>query len=235
MTRVALMQPYLFPYLGYWQLMDAVEVFVVYDTVQYSAGGWINRNRIRYPDAVRWLTVPVARGASHQAIGRQRLAPGFARQRDRMLRALATAYRTAPHRDRGLDLAERGLSAGADGAPLLELLLHTLECTRELLGIRAQLRLASGLEHDRSLGREDRVIALSLAAGGTEYLSLSGGRELYSAERFTAQGLRLRFREFDAEREGGEGELALSILDLVMRYDLPELRALLAAARWAEQ
>lgn len=235
MTRVAIMQPYLFPYLGYWQLMDAVDVFVAYDTVQYSAGGWINRNRIRYPDAVRWLTVPVAGGASRQPIAQQRLASGFARQRDRLLRALATAYHGAPHRDRGLDLAERGLSAGADGAPLLELLLHSLDCTRELLGLSAQLRLASELEHDRSLGREDRVIALTRAAGGSVYLSLSGGRELYSAERFAAQGLGLRFREFDAEREGGEGELALSILDLVMRYDLPELRALLDAGRWAEQ
>ena len=56
----AVMQPYLLPYIGYFQLIAAADVFVVYDDVQYMRGGWINRNRILLNGAPHWLTLPVA-------------------------------------------------------------------------------------------------------------------------------------------------------------------------------
>ncbi|MBL5974850.1 MAG: hypothetical protein D3X82_14085 [Candidatus Leucobacter sulfamidivorax] len=231
-TRVAIMQPYFFPYLGYWQMMRSVDTFVVYDTVQYTSG-WMNRNRYRNGGRVRWMTVPVRHGPARTTIRERRLADNFVEQRDCLLSSLDRAYRGAPHRDRGLELVETGLAGGEAGGSLLELLLHSMHAVRELLGITSTLEFASNIEHDESLPPEQRLIELSLAAGGDSYYQLSGGRVLYSPRSFAERGLELRFREFDEELEGGSGELALSIVDLVMRYDLPYLDELLAASRWS--
>ena len=78
--RVAIMQPYFFPYIGYFQLMAACDVFLVYDDAQYIYGGWVNRNRILVNGTAQWLTVPVAgsRGCARQFsrdFDRRRLSP----------------------------------------------------------------------------------------------------------------------------------------------------------------
>lgn len=231
-SRVAVMQPYLFPYLGYWQMMHAVDTFIVYDDVQYTRG-WMNRNRYRDGASARWMTVPVAHGSLRTTILERRLAADFERYREAILSKLENAYRDAPYFDQGIALARSGLTGGEGGGLLLDLLLHSMASVRELLGISTQLRLASQVEYDRTLPREERLIELCLAAGGATYYSLSGGRKLYSPERFAERGLALRFREFDETRESGTGEHALSIIDLVMRYDVPQIRGLLASAQWS--
>ncbi|MEL7209961.1 MAG: WbqC family protein, partial [Actinomycetota bacterium] len=97
------MQPYFLPYVGYWQLLAAVDEFIVYDTVQFSSGGWVNRNRIRVGGEVRWLTVPVARAPLQTPIRERRIAAD-ADWRDRMVRRATSAHPTAPHRDDAIDL-----------------------------------------------------------------------------------------------------------------------------------
>src|SRR5690606_14056484 len=89
-----IMQPYFFPYLGYFQLMDAVDVFVFYDDVQYITRGWVNRNRIRVGGSSTWLTLPVV-GASARLPINQRTylrQPGVPRVRNQ----LHAAYRSSP-------------------------------------------------------------------------------------------------------------------------------------------
>ena len=68
MARLAIMQPYLFPYMGYWQLMKAVDRFVIYDDVNYIKGGWINRNRILVNGEPAYFTIPLDQASPYDAI-----------------------------------------------------------------------------------------------------------------------------------------------------------------------
>lgn len=229
--RVALMQPYFLPYLGYWQMMKSVDVFIVYDTVQFTRG-WMNRNRYRLGDGARWMTLPVMKGDLEDLIPERLLAENFPSVRDNILRNLSAAYVEAPFKERGLQLVSSVLDTGAAGEPLIDLLMEGLEAVRDLLEIETLLVMASELPHDKTLGRADRVIALTQAAGGETYYSLSGAKELYDPDYFAEKNLDIVFRDFNEETEGGVGDRALSIVDLVMRYDLPTLQEMLADGQW---
>jgi WbqC-like protein family len=94
--NVSIMQPYLFPYIGYFQLMASADIFVVHDDVQYIKGGWINRNRILSSGEPRWVTLPVAAGAHRLNINQRCYAPGGGRPRQFLWR-LKARDRAAPN------------------------------------------------------------------------------------------------------------------------------------------
>lgn len=233
-NRVALMQPYFFPYLGYWQMMHAVDTFIIYDTVQFTRG-WMNRNRYRLGGEARWMTLPVTKGTLTAPIHERKLADNFVSVRQKTLRNLSAAYQDAPFSDRGLQLVRDVLGSASAGTPLIDLLRAGLDAVRDLLNITTPLLLASEIPHGEELGRADRVISLVKAVGGTTYYSLSGAKELYSPQHFQESGLSIVFRSFDEETESGFGDRALSIVDLVMRYDILELRHMLEDTSWHPQ
>ncbi len=229
---VALMQPYFLPYLGYWQLLARADEFIVYDTAQYVRGSWINRNRIRLRDQVRWLTLPVEHAPHRWPINRRRLAPDTGWRR-RLVDQAAAAYRAAPHREAGLALLTEIL--GHRGRDLAPFLVGALRAVAARLAIDTPIRLASALPVDPGVDREQRVIAVCRARGATDYLNLSGGRALYAPEAFRAAGLTLRFRVPPGpppDRETHDDH-ALSVLDLIMRRDPTQVAALLADSAWA--
>src|SRR6185437_10468430 len=92
---IGIMQPYFFPYIGYFQLIAHCDVFVLHDDVQYIKGGWINRNRILVNHRAVWITFPVLRAAHHCNI-RDRYYSSDPEDRNRLLRRIAGAYRTSP-------------------------------------------------------------------------------------------------------------------------------------------
>ena len=88
--RLAIMQPYFLPYLGYWQLMARADRFVVYDDVNFIKGGWINRNRILVNGAPVYVTIPVEKVSQHKKICDCRIASG--RWREKLLRSIEMSY-----------------------------------------------------------------------------------------------------------------------------------------------
>lgn len=93
---VAVNQPYIFPYLGYFQLLHAADIFVVYDDVHWIKGGWINRNRILLSGEIAYLTLPIANAGRDRHIGDYAFAPEFGRQQSKIIKRLEVAYRKAP-------------------------------------------------------------------------------------------------------------------------------------------
>lgn len=230
--RVALMQPYFFPYLGYWQMMNSVDTFIIYDTVQFTRG-WMNRNRFRSGGEARWMTLPVAKGELTAQIPERKLGDNYPWARRQIVDSLAYAYRTAPHRERGMALVSGVLDTASSGTPLIDLLLVGLEEVRSLLRIVTPMVLSSTVPHNAELGRSERVMDLVRAVEGTTYYSLSGARSLYSPRQFARNHLDIVFREFNDDTDSGTGERALSIIDLIMRYDLEEIQEMLNDVKWA--
>lgn len=217
---ISLMQPYLFPYLGYFQLMAASEVFVVYDDAQYMKGGWINRNRILVDHVPRWLTLPV-RHAAHTLEIRAREYDGGVQERRRFMEQLSRAYAKAPNAPATLRIVESIMAFQSSNVATFN--ANALQVLADLLGLRAKMKWSSDISKEHANGATERVLAVCRAFDADTYLNSIGGRPLYDRTTFDSQGICLRFVEPHLApycNSRGEFVPALSILDVLMHNDL---------------
>lgn len=228
---VSIMQPYLFPYVGYFQLIGASDLFVIYDDVQYSKGGWINRNRVLLGGAPAWLTLPVERTAIETPINGKRYQLDAATA-GRLTGLVETAYRKAPGAARvrallGSALAHEDLNVARFNESAIRLV-----CAE--LGVGTRIIRSSELDRDRSLRGQSAVIDICGRLGATRYLNAIGGVELYDPASFAARGMELSFIRAAVEpydQGGAEHVPNLSILDLLAFCDPPAAQARLAQHR----
>ncbi len=230
---VAVMQPYVFPYLGYFALVQAAERFVFYDDVQHKPRGWIHRNRILLQGQEHLFTVPLS-GSSQNALIQEVALHEPARFRTHFLRQLEQGYRRAPHSAQALGYVDEVLSVGH--RHIADLAMHSVQRACALLGIEREfLRSSAAFAATRGLARDDRLIAITRASGATRYVNSAGGRELYDSETFAARGVELLFVEPALPRYAQPGAAdfvpGLSIIDLLMHNPPERIRAMLAAAR----
>lgn len=222
------MQPYFFPYVGYFQLISAVDVFIVYDNIKYTKKGWINRNRYLSNGASSLFTVPVAGASDALDIRERQVAASF--DRDQMLHRIRAAYHKAPHRDRVMELFERCVRRTEPN------LFHYIDTSIRDVCATAEIRtpfiVSSTLDIDPALQAQAKVLAICNAVGATEYLNPIGGRELYDSASFASRGVSLFFLQTRPEPyDQGSSPFVpfLSILDVLMFNDAPAIRRLLHA------
>lgn len=226
--RVALMQPYAFPYIGYFQLMAQADVFISHDDVAYIKGGWINRNRIVDQGRVNWLTLPVRHAPHTLPINRRHYALDLTIRRY-ILRRLEALYHRAAHFRQTMDLVEAILNHGdVTVSAFNENALHMIA---ERIGITTPIRTASYISKDEALRGQDRVIDICQRLGATQYINPIGGRRLYDPARFRENGMELAFL-VPGPRSYPVAGLAdaehLSIIDVLMTCDPGEVRAMLS-------
>lgn len=218
------MQPYFFPYPGYFQLLQAVDLFIVHDRVKYTKKGWINRNRILVDGKDVVISVPLRHDSDTLDIVERSVAADF--DRAKLRNRIAGAYRRAPHFAEVFPLVEQVIG---NAEPNLFHYLHSsIAATRDFLGIRTPIAVASSFAIDPELRAQDKVIALCRAAGADLYVNAIGGVELYSSAAFADGGMQLRFiqsgpleyRQFDAPFVP-----SLSIIDALMFMPRADLRA----------
>jgi hypothetical protein len=225
--RLAIMQPYLFPYLGYWQLLSAVDRFVVLDDVNYINRGWINRNRVAVNGSPVWLTVPL-QGASQNRLICDIDIVADNGWKGKMMRMMTTAYARAPQAEPALQLFGDWL-AGA-GGNLSAALVDSLRRVAAALEIDVDI-VATSRHHARNgLTGQDRILDICRRESATTYVNLPGGRALYDPAAFRDADIELTFLEPDLHidhlRSGGGDGAVLSILDSMMYNS----RSALAAA-----
>ena len=104
--KIAIMQPYFFPYIGYWQLMNAVDQFVLYDNIQYTKKGWITRNRFLRDGNAIYFSLPIKKDSDYLNICDRYLTDGFEKEASKILRQIKSAYKRAPHFIDAFDLFE---------------------------------------------------------------------------------------------------------------------------------
>lgn len=223
----AIMQPYFFPYIGYFQLMRAVDVFVVFDDVQYMKGGWINRNRILAHDVPSWFTLPVKRDALSLPINeREYVREPWVRRLEQQLQA---SYAKAPgYRDQEPWLRELLEHGDTNVARYNTHVL--LEIAREL-GIDCDILVSSQMEKSADLKGQARVIDLCYRVGATTYVNAIGGIELYDAEAFDVAGIELQFLRSEPdqyEQFGAAHVPLLSIIDVLMFNPTKRMQSMLS-------
>jgi hypothetical protein len=227
---LAIMQPYFLPYIGYFQLMAAVDVFVVYDNIKYTKKGWINRNRLLENGKAATFSLPLKNDSDHRHVCERELATDF--KPARLLHQLEGAYRHAPHFSDTFPLVERIVNYRETN--LFRFLHHSLVRIHEHFGIGADLRVSSGIAIDHTLKSEEKVLALCEAVGARTYVNAIGGMELYSKERFRERGIDLRFiqsKPFEYPQFGNPFVPWLSIVDVMMFNPMQTIRQCLATHR----
>lgn len=216
---VAVMQPYLFPYIGYFQLAAQADRFVFSNDLKFINRGWINRNRLRVNNEPWLFTVPLHRPSDNCLIDEAQVLLDD-RFMLKFMRTLRHHYARAPHFEEVLALCE----AVFENPPA------TIDqlASRSVCQVMAYLDLpfdscdARGRYGNRQLKGEERVIDIVRQEKGTRYLNLPGGRELYDAGHFAAAGIELAFVDPVNEpyRQAGEPFMPyLSILDVLLCND----------------
>ncbi len=220
------MQPYFLPYIGYFQLIHAVDAFVVYDNIQFSKKGWFHRNRMLQNGRDEYFSLPLKKDSDFLDVRERRLSDTWATDREKTLRKIAGNYRKAPHFETAYPLVEQIFHFPDSG--LFPFIYNSLKTLCDFLEIRTPLVVSSTLEIDHSLKGQEKVIALVKKAGGSTYLNPIGGFDLYQPADFRAEGLTLQFhkaRPFSYPQLGNEFVPWLSVLDLMMFNSQEQIRA----------
>lgn len=221
--RLAIMQPYFFPYVGYFQLIAAVDVFIVYDNIKYTKKGWINRNRMLQNGADVMFSLPLKKDSDSLDVVERELAADF--NREKLLNQFKGAYRRAPYFEQTFPLVEQIVRY--EDANLFRFLHHSIVKTCVHLGITTEIRISSRIAIDHALQSQDKVLALCEAIGAKTYVNAIGGIELYSKETFQKKGIELKFIKslpFEYTQFGNEFVPWLSIIDVMMFNSLDAIR-----------
>lgn len=189
MIKYAVMQPYFFPYIGYFQLMAEVDVFVVYDNIKYTKKGWINRNRILLNGKDSTFSLPLKKDSDFLDVKDRVLSETF--NRDDLINKIRGAYRRAPYFKNVFPLLENIINHRDDN--LFNYILYSLGSIKEYLGLTCDIKVSSSINIDHSLKSQDKVLAFGNALGAKSYSNPPGGISLYSQEAFSLHGMTLNF------------------------------------------
>ena len=188
--KLGIMQPYFFPYIGYWQLMALTDTYVIYDDVSFIKGGWINRNRILGPDGTMYINVPCKNAGSGIKICEIGIdiSPRYLRK---MANKLTFNYRRAPYFEEIFPFIFELISYNSDS--LADYLANSIEKTASRLEIGATFIRSSKIPLAPDLSGQARIIEICRQLGATDYYNAIGGVKLYSPGEFEKSGITLKF------------------------------------------
>ena len=213
--KLAIIQPYFLPYISYFQLIAAVDVFIVYDNIKYTKKGWINRNRMLQNGTDVMFSLQLKSDSDYLDIRERQLSADF--NRGKLLNQLKGAYRRAPYFAQTFPLVEQIVLY--DDVNLFRFLHHSIMKLCEHFGIKTEIKISSDIPINHDLTGQDKVLSLCKAEGAKTYINAIGGIELYSKETFLQQGIELKFiksNPFEYQQFGYAFVPWLSIIDVLM-------------------
>lgn len=225
--KLGIMQPYFFPYIGYWQLMNAVDKYVIYDDVNFIKGGWINRNRILVNGKPQYFNVQM-KGASPFKLINEVEVNNSEISVNKNLKTIYMAYHKAPNFLKVNLLIEKILKNQTPN--LAEYVINSIKSIAEYLNIKTEIIISSKLSKNNELKNQDKVIDICKKLNATDYYNAIGGMELYSFDDFRKNGINLSFlktNDISYEQFNNEFVPNLSIIDVMMFNSQEEIKAML--------
>lgn len=213
--KLGIMQPYFFPYFGYWQLINAVDKYVVYDDVAYIKGGWINRNNILINGKALLVTLPLENSSSFKNINEIDIIRN-PKQIEKIIKSISMAYTKAPYFNDVMPIIENLI---LNNINIAELNYKAVLEISKYLDINTKIILSSTLDKDNNLKGEEKVIHINKLLGTDIYINAIGGQELYNKEEFEKEGIKLKFLKMGEIRYTqfkNEFVPNLSIIDVMM-------------------
>lgn len=216
----AIMQPYFFPYIGYYQLAYEVEKFVFLDDVTFIKQGYINRNSILMNGRRHEFSVPVSKISSYRRIDNHEYTGDFTG----FLRLIEQNYKKAPHFPVVMPLIEEvalhhdNNVARKNAASVMSVFKY--------IGMARDFAFSSNVRLKEGQKGQDRILALCKELEFLKYRNAIGGKNLYSYEAFSAAGIELKFIQSNIQSytQGNHEFISnLSIIDVLMHCDKPTI------------
>lgn len=222
---LAVMQPYIFPYIGYFNLLKSCDVFVLYDDVNFIKQGWINRNRVLNSYNEVMFSVPLANKSSNLAINEVALA-NYERFKVKFLRTIEQCYSKAIHFEVGFDYVTEVLKK--EVTSISELASYSIEVAKKRLNLQCEILTSSKrFAGTKGMERSQRLISMAKIVGCTRYVNSVNGSFLYDNIEFLNNGVELKFIKpvFLPYRQCNSSEFhaGLSIIDLMMNLSGEEI------------
>ena len=185
------MQPYFFPYIGYWQLINAADAFIIYDNIQYTKKGWINRNRFLQNGHDALFTIPLKKDSDFLNVKDRYIADTFDKQK--LIAQLRAAYLKSPEYNNVMPLIENCILYAINN--LFDYIFYSVKNVCNYLDIKTKFHISSQIDINHGLKGQDKVIELCKKMNASVYINPVGGRELYSKEAFKNNAIELKFLE----------------------------------------
>lgn len=184
---LGIMQPYFMPYIGYWQLMAAVDKYVVYDDVNYIKGGWVSRNNILMNGQAHLFTITLNGASPNKHFNEIEVRDDFKKFRN----MLQSCYSKAPYYKEIMPVLEQVF--GYENRNLGAFLYHSYQEILDYLGIDTELILSSTIEKNNELRAGEKVKHICNLLDADAYYNAIGGQELYDVDDFAQSGITLKF------------------------------------------
>jgi hypothetical protein len=221
--KAAVMQPYFFPYIGYFQLINAVDIFVVYDDVNFIKKGWINRNSILVNEKPFLFTMELKEASQNKRINE--ILTADSNWRKNLVRTIGLSYKKAPYFDTAFPIVEEIILNEENN--LAEFLTASIKKICSFIGIRTNIMVSSEIEKDNQLKGADKIRAICKTIGASDYINAIGGMELYDRNDFSEDGIRLQFLQTKPIKYAqfkNEFTPWLSIIDVMMFNSADEIK-----------
>ncbi len=226
--KIAIMQPYFCAYIGYYQLINSVDKFVICDDMQYTKRGWFNRNRILDNGTDRVFSIPIKKDNNYLNVNLRYLADNSIKERIRILRQIQSLYKKAPFFSQNYTLVRRLFMQEINN--LFDFLHFSVVELCSSFDIKTQIILSSSLDIDPKLKSQDRVLETCKILDTDIYINSIGGKELYDKEEFKREGIDLKFiksKKIEYAQFNHEFVPWLSIIDILMFNDSEQIKSYL--------
>lgn len=225
--KLAIMQPYIFPYIGYFQLIKAVDKFVIYDDVNFINRGWINRNRILVNGKDSLFTIPLKEASQNKLINEIEVNWDDA-WKSKWLKTLEQSYKKAPYFQQVRPIIEQTL--GQEKIIFSEIIVENLKLINAYLGITTEIIPSSAIYQNIELKAQTRILDICLQEKANHYINPIGGIELYQKEVFEEKGMQLNFiksKPVQYPQLKNDFVPWLSILDVLMFNSVEQIQTFL--------
>ena len=224
--KIGIMQPYFLPYIGYFQLLNTVDKYVIYDNIQYTKKGWINRNRILQNGKDLLISIPIEKESDYLDVKERFISEEF--NRKKLLNQIRESYRKAPYMEAVMPVMESIINY--DDRNLFDFIFNSVKEICRYLDIKTEIIVSSTLNADHSLKGQDKVIAICKELGATDYYNAIGGQELYNSDDFKKENINLHFlssNPIEYKQFNNDFVPWLSILDVMMFNSVDEIKEML--------
>lgn len=211
------MQPYFVPYIGYFQLINSVDRFVIYDNIKYTKKGWINRNRILVNTKDEYISLPLRKDSDYLFVNQRFLSDNFEKDKLKILHKIKECYKKSPNYEEALYLVEEIFSF--NGTNLFDFIYNSIKIICNYLEIKTEIIVSSTIDINHNLKSEEKVLAICKELKSSVYINPIGGINLYNKSNFIDRGVELLFLKSDELKYNQfENEFVtwLSIIDVLM-------------------
>jgi hypothetical protein len=214
---VGIMQPYFMPYIGYFQLINSVDEFVIYDNIQYTKKGFINRNRILSNGKERVISLPLKRNSDYLDIVERELSDSWEKDKNKILNTVKSSYNKSPYFEESYDLISKCVNNPE--VNLFKFIYDSIILINKYLDIKTKISISSTIDIDHTLKSQNKVLAICKERNASQYINSIGGVKLYDKETFEQNNIKLNFIKSNLiqyNQFSNEFMPWLSIIDVLM-------------------